>query len=256
MEQEPKINIPWESIEHLLKSQDWDSLNPEQREILAPFFNEREYAQARQLLVQSEVLFSEERAIVVPQKKRLNRMPYGIVAAAALALLISLGYLILPNQSNKIAYTKKEQNSVLEKDNTYALKSSRLNDEGDSGTPLPTHEESGPKMGESNLLAKQDQKTALEIESNEIPSLEEEVVSTNVAPAMGGALSEPDIAESVSDRKVSSESQTVPAMSAGIPMVRDSIWKNDTLWLLIKTPNGKDSLLPAFNSKGKVYTRR
>lgn len=255
MEQEPNIPIPWDSIEELLKTHDWNSLSPEQRETIEPFFTMVEYAQARQLLVQSEALFSEEREIQVPRKGLFRRIPYGIAAAAALALLISLGYLTLPNQSNQLAYSKSEDRSQLYESTNVASNENSLSEKIKPGIPIPVQEESTPQLGESNLKSKAEVVVVSNSELEEIPEAEMDVKTSDVGTAQEEMVVEPTQTEAFSVKKSKSAAGSAPVLAAGIPMVRDSIWKNDTLWLRIKTPAGKDSLLPAFNSKGKVWRR-
>lgn len=256
MEQEPNIQIPWESIEDLLKTHDWNSLNPEQRETILPFFNEIEYAQARQLLIQSEALFSEERSIQVAKKPFLRRLPYGIAAAAALALLISLGYLTLPNQPQQLAYSKSEDRTQLESSTNTASNENSHSEQIKPGIHIPVQEESAPQLGESNLKSKREVVVVSNSELEEIQEAEMDALPSSAGIAHDQGIPEPTQTESISSRKSRRAEESSPALPKGIPMVRDSIWKNDTLWLLTKTPAGKDSLLPAFNSKGKVWTRR
>jgi len=255
MEQEPNIHIPWDSIEELLKTHDWNSLSPEQRETMAPFFNEVEYNQAHLLLIQSEALFSEERAIQVPKKSFIRRVPYGIGAAAALALLLSLGYLTLPDQTNQIAYSKSENSSLSDTKNNLASNENSFSEQIKPGTPISVQEESAPNLAESNLKSKQVLTPALESKLEEVPAAEMDLRTKASGIAQGQGFSQPALSESTSARKSRIPADSPPVMAGGLPFVRDSIWKNDTLWLLIKTPTGKDSLLPAFNSKGTVWTR-
>lgn len=255
MEQEPNIHIPWDSIEELLKTHDWNSLSPEQRETIAPFFNEVEYNQAHLLLIQSEALFSEERAIQVPKKSLLRRVPYGIGAAAALALLLSLGYLTLPDQSNQIAYSKSDNSSLSDKATNLTSDENGFKEQIKPGTPISVQEESAPNLAESNLKSKQALAPSLDSKLKEIPEVEMDHLTKASEIAQGQGLSQSPLSESTSISKSRSPAGSSPVMAGGLPFVRDSIWKNDTLWLLIKTPTGKDSLLPAFNSKGKVWTR-
>ena len=255
MEQEPNIHIPWDSIEELLKTHDWNSLSPEQRETMAPFFNEVEYNQAHLLLIQSEALFSEELAIQVPKKSLLRRVPYGIGAAAALALLLSLGYLTLPDQAHQIAYSNSENSSLSVKETNLPSNENRFTEQIKPGTPISVQEESAPNLAESNLKSKQVPTPALDSKLEEVPAAEMDLRTKASGIAQGQGFSQPALSESTSARKSRSPADSPPVMAGGLPFVRDSIWNNDTLWLLIKTPTGKDSLLPAFNSKGKVWTR-
>lgn len=238
MDQEPINPLPWEQVEQLLQTKNWDDLSQEQQSFVKPYFSELEYREARHLLLQTSELFKAERNLPLKSKPRWARLPYGIVAAAALALLISLGYLVLPEQNKSMAYSKTEMVDEAQPE------------QQETKLPLHVQHETAPKLGNQSTLSRQESDSP-DLTTAEASKFQVEVVSEN----------DEELQNRVGQVKASSQSAgykpefPIPQASGAIPMVRDSIWKNDTLWLLIKTPQGKDSLLPAMNSKGKVWTR-
>jgi len=240
MDQERLNQLPWEQVEQFLKTKNWMDLSEEQKNLVGPYFSEQEYMEARHLLLQTSDLFKAERNLPQKPKSPWARLPYGLVAAAALTLLISLGYLILPEQQKSMAYSSTEEVKKAQPEEQRSKLSS------------PVQQESAPNLGSQSTLLKQKSETASS-SPMEVLNLETEVYP------MDGVEEEQDnrverVRKSTHAAGHQHESPT-PTASGAIPMVRDSIWKNDTLWLLIKTPHGDDSLLPAMNSKGKVWTR-